>query len=74
MSEEDDQSLTRAERRFLRRVYNGRTVPIIADGKPFLTYKAASQYLQSLAPDARDAAYAEMKAGAARAVAGRPKP
>jgi hypothetical protein len=45
----------------LRRIYNGRTVPIIADGRSFLTYKDASQYLQSLAPEARDAAFVEMK-------------
>ena len=61
ITEEGDQSLSRAQRRFLRRIYNGRSVPIIADGRPFLTYKDASQYLQSLAPDVREAAYAEMK-------------
>jgi hypothetical protein len=59
---EDDQSLSRSERRSLRRIYNGRSVPIIADGRPFLTYKDASHYLQSLAPQARDVVYAEMKA------------
>jgi hypothetical protein len=58
---EEDQALSRSQRRSLRRIYNGRSVPIIADGRPFLTYKDASQYLQSLAPQARDAAYAEMK-------------
>jgi len=61
MSDEDSQSLSRPQRRLLRRVYNGRTAPIIADGKPFLTYKAARQYLQSLSPEARDAAYLDMK-------------
>lgn len=45
----------------LRRIYNGRTVPIMADGKPFLTYKAAKQYLVALSPEARDAAYLDMK-------------
>jgi hypothetical protein len=40
-------------------------VPIIADGKPFLTYKEASRYLLSLATDARKQAYAQMKNGAA---------
>ncbi len=61
VTEEDDQSLSRAQRRSLRRSYNGRSVPIIADGRAFLTYREASQYLQSLLPEAREAAYAEMK-------------
>lgn len=61
MSGEDTQSLSRSQRRLLRRIYNGRTVPIITDGRSFLTFKDASQYLQSLAPEARDAAFAEMK-------------
>ena len=62
MTEEDIPSLSRPQRRLLRRIYNGRTVPIIADGKPFLTYKSAMQYLETLTPEARDAAYLEMKA------------
>jgi hypothetical protein len=33
----------------------------MADGKPFLTYKAAKQYLLGLTPEERDAAYLEMK-------------
>lgn len=61
MTEEDSPSISRPQRRLLRRIFNGRTVPIIADGRPFLTYKDASQYLQSLAPEARDAVYAQMK-------------
>ena len=61
ITEETEQSLTRTQRRLLRRIYNGRSIPIIADGTPFLTYKDASRYLESLAPQARDAAYAEMK-------------
>lgn len=62
MTEEDgSQSLSRTQRRLLRRIYNGRSVPIIADGRPFLTYKEASRYLQSLTPEARDRVYAEMK-------------
>jgi hypothetical protein len=40
-------------------------VPISADGRPFLTYKEASRYLLSLAPEARELAYAQMKGGAA---------
>ncbi|WP_343616748.1 hypothetical protein [Novosphingobium sp.] len=54
-------SLSRPQRRLLRRIYNGRTTPIMADGKPFLTYKAAKQYLLGLTPEERDAAYLEMK-------------
>ncbi len=61
MTEEDDQSLSRPQRRLLRRIYNGRTVPIVVDGQPVLTYKDASRYLLSLPEEARDAAYAEMK-------------
>jgi len=61
VTNEDDGSLTRAQKRFLRRIYNGRSIPIIADGKPFLTYKDASKYLLSLEPLARDAAYDAMK-------------
>jgi hypothetical protein len=64
MTEENDQLLIRSQRRLLRRIYNGRTVPIMADGRAFLTFKDARQYLQSLTPEARDAAYAEMKAQA----------
>lgn len=61
VTKEDDSALTRGQNRLLRRIYNGRTVPIVADGRPFLTYKAASLYLRSLTPEAREAAYAEMK-------------
>ncbi|HQS96742.1 MAG: hypothetical protein B7Y31_08080 [Novosphingobium sp. 16-62-11] len=58
---EDDHVLSRPQRRLLRRIYNGRTVPIMVDGAAFLTFRQASQYLQSLSPEARDAAYAAMK-------------
>lgn len=58
--------LSRPQRRLLKRIYNSRTEPIVADGLPFLTYKEASGYLLMLEGEARDAAYAEMKAGAAR--------
>ncbi len=58
---EDDAVLTRAQNRLLRRIYNGRTKPIVAAGKPFLTYRDARQFLLSLALTDRDAAYAEMK-------------
>jgi hypothetical protein len=65
ITEERDQSLGRSDRRLLRRIYNGRTVPIIVDGRPFLLYKEASRFLLSLTPDARERAYAEMRSGAA---------
>lgn len=61
----EDEQLGRTQRRFLRRIYNGRSVPILVDGRPFLTYKQAAQYLLTLTPDDRDAAYAEMKRQAA---------
>ena len=61
MAEDDESSLTRPQRRLLRRLYNGRTVPIVADGRDFLTYKDASRYLLSLLPEGREAAYAQMK-------------
>jgi len=57
--------LGRSQRRLLRRIYNGRTVPIMVDGQPFLTYKEASRYLLSLTPDAREEAYAEMRSSVA---------
>jgi len=60
-TDDEDLALTRTQRRLLRRIYNGRTVPIMVDDRPFLTYKEASRYLQSLAPDAREAAYVEMR-------------
>ena len=61
VTKEDEAGLTRAQNRLLRRIYNGRSVPIAVDGRHFLTYRDASQYLKSLAPLARDAAYAKMK-------------
>lgn len=48
----------------LCRIFNGRTVPILVDGQPFLTYKEASRYLLSLAHDEREKAYLEIKRGA----------
>lgn len=58
---EAEAALTRPQRRLLRRIYNGRTVPIVVDGKPFLTFREASRYLLTLSPEARDAAYLEMR-------------
>lgn len=64
VTNEDEPSLERSQRRFLRRIFNGRSIPIIADGRPFLTYGEASRYLLSLTPEAREAAYVAMKAQA----------
>lgn len=61
MTDDDGDSLTRPQRRLLRRIFNGRGTPITTDGRSFLTYKDASRYLLSLPPEARDAAYAELK-------------
>lgn len=64
MTDDGSQSLSRPQRRFLRRIFNGRTIPIVAAERPFLTYKDASRHLQSLMPDVRDLVYAELKAKA----------
>ena len=61
MIEDESDALTRPQRRLLRRIFNGRTGPIVAHGRSFLTYKEASAHLKSLPPEARDAAYAELK-------------
>jgi hypothetical protein len=63
---EEDQSLSRQQRRLLRRIYNGRTMPVVAGGRSFLTYKEASRYLQALGPADRAAAYSQMKENAER--------
>lgn len=67
MTEADSTCLTRPQRRLLRRIFNGRIDPIAADGRSFLSYKDASRYLEGLSPDARDVAYAELKANAQKA-------
>jgi hypothetical protein len=64
MTEAESSDLTRPQRRLLRRIFNGRTVPLLADGQSFLTFKEASRYLEGLGPEARDAAYAALKAQA----------
>ena len=56
--------LSRPQKRVLKRLYNARTVPVIADDRPFLTYRDAMRYLLSLPLDKREAAYAQMKAQA----------
>ncbi|RJG56613.1 hypothetical protein D0Z70_04470 [Sphingobium terrigena] len=61
---ESTSPIGRTQRRLLRRIYNGRAVPIIADGKDFLTYKDAVKYLEALDADTREAVYEEMKASA----------
>lgn len=61
---EDDQALSRAQRRALRRVYNGRTVPIVIEGRPFLTFREAKDWLHALPAADRDAACAAMLAQA----------
>lgn len=61
VTNQDDPALTRTQKRLLRRIYNGRSIPIFTDGKLFLTYKDASRYLLSLEPQTRDAAYEAMK-------------
>ncbi len=62
MTPDDDPALGRPQRRLLRRIYNGRTTPVIVDGMPFLTYRDAATYLLSLPTEARDAAYEAMRA------------
>ena len=64
VTNEDEPALARAQRRFLRRIYNGRTQRILVDGKAFMTYKEACQYLLSLEQELREAAYQVMKAQA----------
>lgn len=55
---------SRPQRRLLRRIYNGRTVPLEANGHEFLTYKAALAYLLTLDLPEREACYEAMKAEA----------
>lgn len=68
MSDEPDAAidasddLSRPQKRLLKRLYNGRTVPVVVADHSFLTYREAVRYLLSLDPEARDAAYAAMKA------------
>lgn len=61
MTDENMEWPSRPQRRYLRRIYNGRTIPIVTDGRPFLTFKDAMQYLKTLTPEVRDAAYEAMK-------------
>jgi hypothetical protein len=63
---EEEKPLSRPQRRLLRRIYNGRTTPIVADGRPFLTYKDASRYLRSLPVEDREAACSQSTMRAVR--------
>jgi hypothetical protein len=58
---EAEAALTRPQRRLLRRIYNGRTVPIVVDGKQFLTFREASRHLLTLSSEERESAYLEMR-------------
>lgn len=62
MADAAPDELTRPQKRVLKRLYNGRTIPVIVEQKPFLTYRDATRFLLALPPDAREAAYAAMKA------------
>jgi hypothetical protein len=54
--------LSRPQKRLLKRLFNGRTIPVAVEDHAFLTYRDAARYLLSLAPEPREAAYAVMKA------------
>lgn len=58
---EDAPPLSRTQNRFLRRIFNGRTIPIVTDGRPLATYKDAGRYLLSLDCPDRERAYAAIK-------------
>ena len=62
----ENQPISRPQRRLLRRIFNGRTTPIVAAGQAFLTYKDAARYLESLGEEAREAAYRAIRDNAAR--------
>jgi aspartate aminotransferase-like enzyme len=57
----EEQALGRTERRYLRRVFNGRQTPFTTGNHEFLTFKDASRYLLSLGAEDRAAAYQEMR-------------
>jgi hypothetical protein len=64
MSEDDFAWPSRAQKRYLRRIYNGRTQPITADGQTFLTYKQAMAHLRTLDEDHCSAVVEQMKLAA----------
>ncbi len=63
MSDSDDVDpiVTRPQRRMLRRIFNSRTQPLLADGHALLTYKDALRHLATLPPEAREAVYQDLK-------------
>ena len=64
MAEPQEDALARPQRRLLKRVFNGRTAPLIAGERSFSAYRDAAGYLLSLPPEQRDAAYEVIKAAA----------
>lgn len=64
MINEDAAWPTRPQRRYLRRIYNGRITPIHVNDTDFLTYKQAMSYLQALDEEACHQAVEQMKAAA----------
>lgn len=61
VTDEEEAALTRAQKRYLRRIFNGRTVPIVVAGTALITYKDACRFLLSLEPAPREAVYQAMK-------------
>lgn len=57
----ESDGLARPQRRLLRRIFNGRTTPVIVGDSALLTYRDASRLLLSLPIDARDIAYATIR-------------
>lgn len=51
----------RPQRRYLRRVFNGRTDPMVIGGEPFLNYKQASAYLKGKTFDECESFVASVK-------------
>jgi hypothetical protein len=58
---DENSSLSRPQRRWLKRIYNGRTRPIAVHGTSFITYKQAAAYLQSLTPEVHDEVVGAMR-------------
>ena len=59
-----EEALARPQRRLLRRIFNGRMEPLLVGDLSFRAYRDAAAYLLSLPLEARDAAYAAIKAAA----------
>lgn len=56
-----DEKLGRTQRRHLRRIFHGRSKPVLIDDQKLLTYQQVKQFLATRAPDQRDAAYERIK-------------